>query len=158
MKSRCRWASPPIRVQLRHPPPCQNPAMSGTGDDTGATRPENTGTTTRRGETTELWPYWRIDDLIIDLRRGTVTRGGRDLKLPKLSLDLLICLMRRAPDPVDTDTLLQEVWGVPGDLQTRTVDMTISNLRHKIERVSNRPRIVVTVKGVGYAWGANGDG
>jgi DNA-binding response OmpR family regulator len=31
--------------------------------------------------------------------------------------------------------------------------MTISNLRHKIESDPGSPRIVVTVKGVGYAWG-----
>jgi DNA-binding response OmpR family regulator len=49
--------------------------------------------------------------------------------------------------------LLEEVWGVPGDLKTRTVDMTISNLRRKIEEVPSRPRIVVTVKGKGYTWG-----
>jgi DNA-binding response OmpR family regulator len=52
--------------------------------------------------------------------------------------------------------LLEEVWKAPGDLETRTVDMTISNLRHKIERNPARPYLVVTVKGVGYAWG-NGD-
>jgi DNA-binding response OmpR family regulator len=45
------------------------------------------------------------------------------------------------------------VWGTPGDLQTRTVDMTIANLRQKIERDPKQPRIVVTVKGVGYAFG-----
>jgi DNA-binding response OmpR family regulator len=31
--------------------------------------------------------------------------------------------------------------------------MTISNLRQKIELVPSAPRIIVTVKGVGYAWG-----
>jgi DNA-binding response OmpR family regulator len=31
--------------------------------------------------------------------------------------------------------------------------MTMANLRHKIERDPGQPRIVVTVKGVGYAWG-----
>jgi DNA-binding response OmpR family regulator len=33
------------------------------------------------------------------------------------------------------------------------VDMTIANLRQKIERDPSQPCIVVTVKGVGYAWG-----
>ena len=44
------------------------------------------------------------------------------------------------------------VWGSSSDMQTRTVDMTIANLRQKIERDSASPRIVVTVKGIGYAW------
>ena len=53
--------------------------------------------------------------------------------------------------------LLQTVWGAPpesaNELETRTVDMTIANLRQKIEREPAEPRIVVTVKGTGYAWG-----
>ena len=55
-----------------------------------------------------------------------------------------------------TAELLEEVWGVPGDLRTRTVDMTISNLRRKIEQRAATPRIIVTVKGCGYVWGAAG--
>ena len=49
--------------------------------------------------------------------------------------------------------LLEVVWGARGDLRTRTVDMTIANLRQKIERDPSSPQIVVTVTGVGYAWG-----
>jgi DNA-binding response OmpR family regulator len=33
------------------------------------------------------------------------------------------------------------------------VDVTVANLRHKIERNPASPRIIVSVKGVGYAWG-----
>jgi two-component system response regulator MtrA len=50
--------------------------------------------------------------------------------------------------------LLLEVWGVNADMQTRTVDMTIVKLRQKVERDPANPEIVVTVTGVGYAWGA----
>jgi DNA-binding response OmpR family regulator len=49
--------------------------------------------------------------------------------------------------------MLEKIWDVPGDLNTRTVDMTIANLRQKIERNPAEPRIILTVKGVGYAWG-----
>ena len=49
--------------------------------------------------------------------------------------------------------LLEKAWGASSNLQTRTVDMTIANLRQKIERDASVPRIVTTVKGVGYAWG-----
>jgi DNA-binding response OmpR family regulator len=38
-------------------------------------------------------------------------------------------------------------------METRTVDMTVANLRQKIEREPTEPRILVSVKGVGYAWG-----
>jgi DNA-binding response OmpR family regulator len=74
--------------------------------------------------------------------------------LTKREVDILSWLYHHRNRAVSRPELLENVWGVPGDLQTRTVDMTISNLRHKIERDPSSPRIVVTVKGVGYAWGA----
>jgi two-component system, OmpR family, alkaline phosphatase synthesis response regulator PhoP len=49
--------------------------------------------------------------------------------------------------------LLEKVWEASGTLQTRTVDMTVANLRQKIERDASTPQIITTVKGVGYAWG-----
>ena len=48
--------------------------------------------------------------------------------------------------------LLESVWGSRGDLATRTVDMAVANLRRKIERDPAQPRIIQTVRGVGYAW------
>ena len=54
---------------------------------------------------------------------------------------------------VSRPELLEKVWQTSGDLATRTVDMTVANLRQKIERDPREPRIIITVKGVGYAWG-----
>ena len=48
--------------------------------------------------------------------------------------------------------LLEQLWSVPGSLATRTVDMTIANLRKKIEQDPSDPKIIVSVTGVGYAW------
>ena len=56
---------------------------------------------------------------------------------------------------VPRSELLERIWGSSGDLQTRTVDMTIANLRQKIERDPSDPRILLTVTGVGYAWGGD---
>jgi DNA-binding response OmpR family regulator len=50
--------------------------------------------------------------------------------------------------------LLEQVWGARTDMETRTVDMTIANLRHKIETDPENPRFVVSIKGIGYAWAA----
>ena len=49
--------------------------------------------------------------------------------------------------------LLEQIWGVRSDTETRTVDVTIGNLRHKIERDPAEPKIIVSAKGLGYAWG-----
>jgi len=49
----------------------------------------------------------------MELDTGTVSvyRAATEIELPKLSFDLLLCLTRHAPNVVDTDTLMQEVWG-----------------------------------------------
>ncbi|NNE43736.1 MAG: response regulator transcription factor, partial [Gemmatimonadetes bacterium] len=95
------------------------------------------------------------DGCRLDLGRAQAERDGNPVHLTNREVGILRWLYQNRARAVTRAELLQEVWGVPGDLQTRTVDMTISNLRHKIERASARPRIVVTVKGVGYAWGAD---
>jgi DNA-binding response OmpR family regulator len=93
------------------------------------------------------------DGCQFDLGRCVARRNGEAIHLTQREVGILRWLYNHRSRAVSRAELLQEVWGVPGDLQTRTVDMTISNLRHKIEADPSDPRIVVTVKGTGYAWG-----
>jgi DNA-binding response OmpR family regulator len=94
------------------------------------------------------------DDCRIDLGRCEARRGERTIGLTARETLILRWLYQHRTRAVGRSELLERVWGQRGDLQTRTVDMTMANLRQKIERDPARPRIVVTVKGVGYAWGA----
>jgi DNA-binding response OmpR family regulator len=94
-----------------------------------------------------------VDGLHLDLAHRQALRNGRSAALTPREVGILRWLYNHRTRAVSRAELLEEVWGVPGDLQTRTVDMTISNLRHKIEQIPALPRIVVTVKGVGYVWG-----
>jgi two-component system response regulator RegX3 len=66
---------------------------------------------------------------------------------------ILRWLHRHQERAVTRAELLHTIWGAADEIETRTVDMTIANLRQKIEREPAEPRIIVTVKGVGYAWG-----
>jgi two-component system alkaline phosphatase synthesis response regulator PhoP len=101
----------------------------------------------------------QVDGIRMDLGRCLAARDNGDIHLTNREVGILRWLYNHRTRAVSRAELLQEVWGVPGDLQTRTVDMTISNLRQKIERRPAAPRIIVTVKGVGYAWGgAAGEG
>jgi DNA-binding response OmpR family regulator len=95
-----------------------------------------------------------VDDCRIDLGRCRARRGERSIDLTAREASILRWLFHHRTRAVSRSELLKVVWGSPGDLQTRTVDMTIANLRQKIERNPAKPRIVTTVKGVGYAWGA----
>jgi len=88
-------------------------------------------------------------------RIEAVRRGDKELDLTAREANLLRFLHRHRERAVTRAELLENVWQQPGDLQTRTVDMCVANLRQKIETDPGQPSIVVTIKGVGYAWGAD---
>ncbi|HYI11624.1 MAG TPA: response regulator transcription factor [Thermoanaerobaculia bacterium] len=98
-----------------------------------------------------------IDGCLLDLGRCEARRNGSAVALTPREVGILRWLHRHRARAVSRAELLQTVWGAPAEateeLETRTVDMTIANLRQKIEREPADPHIVVTVKGVGYAWG-----
>jgi DNA-binding response OmpR family regulator len=94
-----------------------------------------------------------MDGCRFDLGRAVARREAGEIHLTQREVGILRWLHDHRSRAVPRSELLEHVWGVPRDLQTRTVDMTISNLRQKIERDPSNPRIVITIKGTGYAWG-----
>jgi DNA-binding response OmpR family regulator len=94
-----------------------------------------------------------VDGCRIDLGRLHATRNGTPVPLTPREAGILRWLYRHRSRAVARNELLGQVWGASEELETRTVDMTIANLRQKIEADPATPRIIVTVKGAGYAWG-----
>jgi DNA-binding response OmpR family regulator len=93
------------------------------------------------------------DGCELDLARLTASREGAVVALTPREAGIVRWLHRHKDRVVARGELLEQVFGMRGDLQTRAVDMAIAVLRKKIERVPAEPRIVVSVKGAGYAWG-----
>ena len=83
--------------------------------------------------------------LRIDGRTLRVYVDGEEVKLAKKELELLWMLVRNRPAVVSRDRILSEVWQMADDVETRTVDAHIRNLRRKI----GKDRIT-TVIGYGY--------
>ena len=92
-------------------------------------------------------------ELTIDLGRLSASRGGRQATLTPREAGVLRWLYRHRKRAVSRAELLEQVWGSPGHLETRTIDQTIANLRKKIEADPARPRVIVSVKGIGYSLG-----
>jgi len=108
----------------------------------------------RRATATPAEPeILEADGCVIDLGRLEVDRGSETVTLTPREAGILRWIHRHRARAVSRSELLERIWGTSADLQTRTVDMTIANLRQKIERDPTDPRIVLTVKGAGYAWG-----
>ena len=87
--------------------------------------------------------------LRIDGRTLRVYVEGEEVKLAKKELELLWMLVRNRPAVVSRDRILSEVWQVADDVETRTVDAHIRNLRKKIGKDRIR-----TVIGYGYRFEA----
>jgi two-component system response regulator RegX3 len=94
-----------------------------------------------------------VDGACLDLARLIAIRGDDRTSLTPREAGIVRLLHRQRGKVVARSELLENVFGQRGDLNTRAVDMAIAVLRKKIERDPARPRIIVSVKGAGYAWG-----
>jgi DNA-binding response OmpR family regulator len=93
------------------------------------------------------------DGCRFDLGRCMARRGKQTIELTSRETGILRWLHQHRVRVVSRAELLETVWAAQPGMETRTVDVTLANLRHKIERNPATPRIIVSVKGVGYAWG-----
>ena len=96
-----------------------------------------------------------IGDLDIDVAGHTVKRGDRPISLTPLEFDLLVCLARKPWQVFSREVLLEQVWGYRHAADTRLVNVHVQRLRSKVEHDPENPRIVVTVRGVGYKAGTS---
>ncbi len=105
----------------------------------------------RRTETDQ--PSERVltyGDIKIDLAARTVHRADRAISLTPKEFDLLVTLYRRQGAAATRIELIQEVWGYPASVITRTVDTHIAELRAKLEVDASAPRHILTVSRIGY--------
>jgi two-component system response regulator MtrA len=94
-----------------------------------------------------------VGDLNIDVSGHAVTRDGEQVPLTPLEFDLLLALARKPRQVFTREVLLEQVWGYRHAADTRLVNVHVQRLRSKIERDPENPRIVLTVRGVGYKAG-----
>lgn len=91
----------------------------------------------------------QYQDLTMDVVRRTVTRDGQTIMLTQKEFDLLYELMKKPEEVFTRDELLNEVWGYDYIGQTNTVDVFVRALRNKLDD-DQHPRLIQTVRGVGY--------
>lgn len=91
----------------------------------------------------------RADDLEVDLLTRRVMRGSEAIDLSRREFELLEYLLRRRNQTVTREELARELWQEPAIL-TNVIDVTVKQLRKKIERPDSRP-LIATIRGVGYA-------
>jgi two-component system, OmpR family, response regulator RegX3 len=86
----------------------------------------------------------------MDVERHVVTLHGEPLALPLKEFDLLELLLRNAGRVLTRGQLIDRVWGADYVGDTKTLDVHVTRLRAKIEDDPRAPRLLLTVRGLGY--------
>jgi DNA-binding response OmpR family regulator len=88
--------------------------------------------------------------IVADVPARRVQMAERELDLTGIEFDILVALMRRAGRVVPREALLAEAGRSDVVVGERTVDVHISHLRQKLGDDPRSPRLIKTVRGVGY--------
>lgn len=89
----------------------------------------------------------KVNDLELDKLKRTVRRDGEEITLTTSEFDLLELLMKRAGQPISREEVAQTIFGRPLNLNDRSIDVHVSNLRKKLG--AGR---IKAVRGVGYSF------
>lgn len=89
-------------------------------------------------------------DITIDLNRRQIFKSGKEVALRFKEFELLSLLLLKAGDVVTRAEIFDKVWGTDWLGDMRTLDVHIRWLREKLEDDPSDPRLIQTVRGVGY--------
>ncbi len=91
-----------------------------------------------------------FDGRTIDFEALEVRGDGNTIQLTLMEAKLLRHLIRNSGKTVSRKSILEDVWGVREDTDTRAIDNFIVRLRRYLEKDPSKPRHLLTVRGVGY--------
>ena len=95
-------------------------------------------------------PSFVSGDLAVNFDSREVTKGGRPIPLTALEYRLLYQLVRNAGHVMPREALLARVWGEEYRDQADYLKVYVSRLRAKLEDDPDRPRYILTERGLGY--------
>jgi two-component system response regulator MtrA len=96
----------------------------------------------------------RVGDIEINVPGHEVRKAGRLISLTPLEFDILETLASKPWQVFTREMLLERVWGYKEAADTRLVNVHVQRLRTKVESDPENPKVVLTVRGVGYRAGS----
>ena len=91
-----------------------------------------------------------VDEIVVDLNKHVVKVQNHEINLGATEFKLLLELMKNSGRVLSRDQLLDKVWGISANVDTRTVDVHIGRLRKSMRLVTNHS-LITTVRGFGYS-------
>jgi DNA-binding response OmpR family regulator len=93
-----------------------------------------------------------LDGLLVNSSKRTVTLQGRPVSLTYVEFEVLRTLVTHRGRVYSRQALLEAIWGAAAYREPRTIDVHIRHLREKLEADPADPRLILTVRGVGYCF------
>lgn len=92
----------------------------------------------------------RAGPVVMDIERHLVTVNGQKTQMPLKEFELLELLMENVNRVLTRGQIIDRVWGSNYFGDTKTLDVHVKRIRSKIEDDPARPRLLMTVRGLGY--------
>ena len=93
----------------------------------------------------------RVGDLAINTKEMSVTKAGEPIVLTSMEYRLLLTFVNNIDSVLTRNRILEELWDIDGDfINDNTLTVYIGRLRNKIEDDPANPKLLRTVRGMGY--------
>lgn len=89
----------------------------------------------------------KVKDITLDIDAHICMKDNQEIKLTTREFDILKMLFTSLNQVVSRDEILKKIWNIKDDVESRTVDMHVKELRQKIDPENN---IIKTIYGIGY--------
>lgn len=110
-----------------------------------------------RGQAGPSLEVVRVGELTVDPAAQRATVGGKELALTSYEFALLKALAERAGRVLSREQLMELAKGSADESFDRSIDVHVSRLRHKLGDDSKHPRLLKTVRGLGYLLAPEGE-
>ena len=91
----------------------------------------------------------QVADLVLDLQRRKLTRGGKRIELTGKEFALLELLLRRRGEVLPRSLIASQIWDMNFDSDTNVIEVAVRRLRAKMDD-HFEPKLIRTVRGMGY--------
>lgn len=104
----------------------------------------------REAQASEESGTFRVGGLDVNIDEKTVTRDGEPVALTDLEYALLEYLLRRRGRTATREQILRDVWDLPSEVETRTIDRHVNALRDAMDGSDETTWAIQSVYGIGY--------
>jgi DNA-binding response OmpR family regulator len=98
---------------------------------------------------------YSFGDKLVDFQNLRLHTGDKIVQLTVMETELFRYLIRNSGHPISRKAILEDVWNLHEDTDTRAIDNFIVRLRRYIEREASKPLHLLTIRGVGYEFVPN---